>query len=153
MAAPLPLRFYNPVKELCKKVNLDYETVIGTGLSPAMREAFICAEIQKPIEEIKAEDKKFIKHKKEFFNRKYGGELPARETGTGEVEDKGRVRYDMGVNVEYICAESREVDESSTPPSSMATITTTANTGSDFAGVAGTRRAAKWVPGRPAPSR
>ena len=151
MAAPLPLRFYNPVKELCKKVNLDYETVIGTGLSPVMREAFICAEIQKPIEDIKAEDRKFIKHKKEFFDRKYGGVVSTPETAGGEVQDKGRIRYDMGVNVEYVCPESRQVDESTAPPSSLATITTTAT--GDFAGLSGSRRAAKWVPGRPAAAR
>ena len=48
----MPLRFYNPVKDLCAKVNLDYETVIGTGLSPAMREVYVNADITKTIEKI-----------------------------------------------------------------------------------------------------
>ena len=63
MSAPLPLRFYNPVKELCAKVNLDYETVIGTGLSSSMREVYINSEIEKPVDEIESSDKKFIEEK------------------------------------------------------------------------------------------
>lgn len=109
----MPLRFYNPVKDLCAKVNLDYETVIGTGLSPAMRTAYVNADIEKPLEQIKAEDKKRAKHKIEFLNRKYGG--PS-QTGTaeGEVEDKGRIRYDAGLTVDTVLPDSGEVDESQT---------------------------------------
>ena len=59
MSAPLPLRFYNPVKSLCEKVNLDYETVIGTGLSSKMREAYVLADIGKELKDI---TKKLLKH-------------------------------------------------------------------------------------------
>ena len=62
MTAPLPLRFYNPVKGLCEKVNLDYETVIGTGLSEKMREVYILADIQKELKDIdKKETTKMLK--------------------------------------------------------------------------------------------
>jgi hypothetical protein len=60
MSAPLPLRFYNPVKELCEKVNLDYETVIGTGLSSKMRETYVLADIAKEIKDIDGKDKKRV---------------------------------------------------------------------------------------------
>lgn len=109
----MPLRFYNPVKDLCVKVNLDYETVIGTGLSSAMRSAYVNADIQKPLEQIKTDDKKRVKHKIEFLNRKYGGDSKT-GTGEGEVEDKGRIRYDAGVTVNTILPDSGEVDESQT---------------------------------------
>ena len=107
----MPLRFYNPVRDLCAKVNLDYETVIGTGLSPAMRAAYVNADIQKPLDQIKADDKKRVKHKIEFLNRKYGGESKT-GTGEGETEDKGRSRYDAGATVDTILPDSGEVDES-----------------------------------------
>lgn len=94
MSAPLPLRFYNPVKELCAKVNLDYETVIGTGLSANMREAFINAEIEKPIEQIQKEDKEEIKKIKEFYNTKYG------TIATNYQVDTGKSRYDLPLTVE-----------------------------------------------------
>ena len=116
MTAPLPMRFYNPVKELCKKVNLDYETVIGTGVTnKVIRDAFICSEIQKPVEDLKAEDRKFIKHKKDFFENKYGERngISTDTIGSGEAPDKGRVRYDAGITVEHLQPDDSTVDESS----------------------------------------
>jgi hypothetical protein len=112
MTAPLPLRFYNPVKGLCEKVNLDYETVIGTGLSAKMRETYVLADIAKELKDISKKDIKLVQEKIETLNRKYGGTY---ETGTseGEVEDKGRIRYDAGITVESVLPDSSEVDKSS----------------------------------------
>lgn len=109
----MPLRFYNPVKDLCAKVNLDYETVIGTGLSPAMREAFVNADIQKTLDKIDNKDKKQVKHKIEFLNRKYGGGDSKTSTTEGTTEDKGRSRYDAELIVEPVLSDNSEVDKSS----------------------------------------
>jgi hypothetical protein len=114
MTAPLPLRFYNPVKGLCEKVNLDYETVIGTGLSSKMREAFVFADINKELKDIDSKDRKRAQHKIEFLNRKYGGGDSTKGTTEGEVEDKGRIRYDAGASVESICVVNSTMDESNT---------------------------------------
>ena len=111
MTAPLPLRFYNPVKDLCAKVNLDYETVIGTGLSSSMRETYVLADIPKELKDINNKDRKEIQQKIDSLNRKYGGVSKERTT-EGEVEDKGRSRYDAGLTVESICADDCEVDKS-----------------------------------------
>jgi hypothetical protein len=111
MTAPMPLRFYNPVKDLCAKINLDYETVIGTGLSPSMRSAYVNADIEKPLNLIKQDDKKRVKHKIEFLNKKYGGTDLKTGTGEGETEDKGRIRYDAGVTVESLLPNDSEVDK------------------------------------------
>lgn len=119
MSAPLPLRFYNPVKNLCAKVNLDYETVIGTGLSPAMREAYLNADIPKTLDKIDGKDAKLVKHKIEFLNRKYGGNNSKTESGNGETEDKGRIRYDMGARTEPVLPDDSKVDESTTPSNSV----------------------------------
>jgi hypothetical protein len=119
MTAPMPLRFYNPVKDLCAKVNLDYETVIGTGLSPGMREAFVNADIPKTLDKIDGKDRKQIKHKIEFLNRKYGGANTTGIVGAGESEDKGRTRYDMGARTEPVLPDDCKVDESETPRNSM----------------------------------
>lgn len=119
MTAPLPLRFYNPVKSLCEKVNLDYETVIGTGLSPAMREAFVNADIPKTLDKIDGKDRKQVKHKIEFLNRKYGGADSTGIVGEGEIKDKGRVRYDMGAYVESLLPDNSEVDKSSSSSNSV----------------------------------
>jgi len=111
MSAPLPLRFYNPVKSLCEKVNLDYETVIGTGLSAKMRETYVLADIPKELKDISKKDIKLVQEKMETLNRKYGC---SSQTGTteGEVEDKGRSRYDAGLTVESVLPDSSEVDKS-----------------------------------------
>ena len=84
MTAPLPLRFYNPVKGLCEKVNLDYETVIGTGLRAKMREVDVLADIPKELKDIDKTDRKRAQHKIDFLNKKYGG--ADSKTGTGEGE-------------------------------------------------------------------
>jgi hypothetical protein len=112
MAAPLPLRLYNPVKTLCEKVNLDYETVIGTGLSAKMREAYVLADIPKELKDINTKDRNRVQHKIAFLNKKYGGPDTARATAEGEVEDKGRLRYDAGITVESVLPDDGEVDKS-----------------------------------------
>jgi len=112
MTAPLPLRFYNPVKSLCEKVNLDYETVIGTGLSPAMREVYINADITKELKHITKKDMKLVKEKLESLNSKYGGGHSKGESGEGETEDKGRSRYDMQLIVESVLPDDSKVDKS-----------------------------------------
>lgn len=109
MTAPLPLRFYNPVKGLCEKVNLDYETVIGTGLSAKMREVYVLADIPKELKDIDKTDRKRAQHKIDFLNKKYGGADSKTGTGEGEVEDKGRIRYDAGLIVEPILSDGSEV--------------------------------------------
>jgi hypothetical protein len=114
MTAPLPLRFFNPVKGLCEKVNLDYETVIGTGLSSKMREAYILADIPKELKDINSKDRKQVQHKIDFLNRKYGGFNTNTETTGGEIEDKGRIRYDTGLIVESILPDDSKMDESNT---------------------------------------
>jgi len=116
MSAPLPLRFYNPVKDLCAKVNLDYETVIGTGLSSKMREAYIIADIPKELKDINAKDKMRVKNKLESLNRKYGVGGSGNDGKEGhtatEVEDKGRVRYDAELIVEHLQSDDSKVDKS-----------------------------------------
>jgi hypothetical protein len=114
MTAPLPLRFHNPVKDLCEKVNLDYETVIGTGLSASMREVYILADIPKELNDINSKDRKRVQHKIEFMNRKYGDGNVTSGIGEGEVEDKGRIRYDSGLIVESVCPNDSEMDKPAT---------------------------------------
>jgi hypothetical protein len=123
MSAPLPLRFHNPIKNLCVKVNLDYETVICTGLSAKMREAYVNADIEKPLEQIKSDDKKRVKHKIEFLNRKYGGSDSKTGVTEGEVEDKGAIRYNTGLTVEHLLPDDSKVDESKTSCDSVETNT------------------------------
>lgn len=112
MTAPLPLRFYNPVKGLCEKVNLDYETVIGTGLSEKMRETYLLADIPKELKDITRKDINIVKDKMDSLNRKYGGRDSQRTSTEGESEDKGRSRYDAGITVEPVCPDDGEVDKS-----------------------------------------
>lgn len=113
MSAPLPLRFYNPVKSLCEKVNLDYETVIGTGLSSKMRETYLLADIPKELKDIDKKDIKRVQHKIEFLNRKYGRTDSKTDITEGEIEDKGIIRYNTGITVESIQPNDSEVDKSS----------------------------------------
>lgn len=112
MSAPLPLRFYNPVKELCVKANLDYETVLGYGLSPSMRETYINADIEKPLDMILSKDRKLIQHKKEYLNKKYG-DVDARRIseGKGENEDKGVDRYNHELIVESVLFDDCPMDK------------------------------------------
>jgi hypothetical protein len=114
MSAPLPLRFYNPVKSLCEKVNLDYETVIGTGLSSKMRETYVLADIPKELKDISKKDLKEVQEKMETLNRKYGGTDSKTGTTEGEIEDKGCIRYNAGISVESVLPDSSEVDKSTT---------------------------------------
>jgi hypothetical protein len=113
MSAPLPLRFHNPVKGLCEKVNLDYETVIGTGLSSKMREAYLMADIPKEMKDINTKDRNQVQHKIAFLNKKYGTGS-TNGVAEGEVEDKGRARYDAGISVESVLPDDSEVDQSTT---------------------------------------
>lgn len=115
------MRFYNPIKDLCQKVNLDYETVIANcGLSASTRNALVNAEIPKPIQEYTEEEKKLVKEKIKEYNDKYGihGRDVVVTNGEVQVKDKGRERYDMGLNVEYLCPDDSKVDESSSTPNS-----------------------------------
>jgi hypothetical protein len=142
MTAPLPLRFYNPVKELCQKANLDYETVICKGYSPAMREVFLNADIPKSLDEIKSQDRKLIKHKKEFLDRKYGTATTG-STVDGETEDKGRIRYDMGVTVEHPLPDECEDNKPKALCDSVETIHITETKPFKY-----TRTGEVFVPGR-----
>jgi len=109
MTAPLPLRFCNPVKDLAVKYHLDYETLVGQ--MKVNRDAYLNAELQKPIDEIKSEDRKFLKHKKEFFDRKYGSATSTNIDG-GATEDKGVLRYNEGLLVSTIRNDIGEMDKS-----------------------------------------
>jgi hypothetical protein len=116
MTAPLPMRFFNPIKDLCQKVNLDYETVIATGgLCTTTRNALINAEIAKPIQEYTNEERKLVKEKIKEFNSKYGIHGRDVEVGDGKVtvRDKGIERYTMGATVEHVRPDDSKVDESS----------------------------------------
>ena len=139
MTAPLPLRFYNPVKELCLKLNLDYETVIGVGMSPKMRETYINADIEKPLDMINSKDRKQIQHKKEFLDRKYGN-IDARRTEEGTIEDKGCDRYKHGLIVEPILPDDCPCDKPETIQNSDGTVTIIKRGGST--------KKPKWIPGR-----
>jgi len=142
MSAPLPLRFYNPVKDLCTKVNLDYETVIGTGLSQKMRETYILADIPKELKDINAKDKMRVKNKVESLNRKYGTGCGSSDGKAGltetEVEDKGRLRYDAELIVEHLQPDNSEVDKSNSIRYGLEN-----NTPIEY-----TRRDMLWVPGQ-----
>lgn len=121
-------------------MNLDYETVIGTGLSAKMREAYINAEIQKPLNQIKSEDRKLIKHKKEYLEKKYGGTDDS-TSGDGETKDKGRERYDMGITSEPVCADDSKDDKPETILCELADGTVIKKTNANTYRV-------KWVPGK-----
>ncbi len=115
MTAPLPMRFFNPIKDLCQKVNLDYETVIATGgLSTATRNALVNAEIPRPIQEYSEEELSLVKQKIKEYNDKYGIHGRDVEVTDGKitVRDKGLERYTMGAYVEYLCPDDSKVDES-----------------------------------------
>lgn len=139
MAAPLPMRFYNPVKELCQKANLDYETVIGTAVSPSMRQTFLNADIPKLATEFNTKDKLAVKHKIEFLNRKYGGSDTTDASG-GTIKDKGAERYSEGLLVEPVCSDSSESDKSGTSSNGSESNVCIKGTSS--------RNNVKWVPGK-----
>ena len=149
MTAPLPLRFYNPVKGLCQKANLDYETVIAsTVTNKTILEAFINSEVKKPLEEQRFDDRQNLKKQKEFFVKKYGDRTTSTGTESGDVEDKGRSRYDLGINVEHILPDDSKVDESASLQNSEGTTENFAD-GFNKDGIKYLRPKGKWVPGRP----
>jgi hypothetical protein len=139
MAAPLPMRFYNPVKELCTKANLDYETVIGTAISPEMRQTFLNADIPKLATDFNTKDRLAIKHKIDFLNRKYGSSNTTDASG-GEIKDKGIERYAAGLIVEPICSDDCKTDESGTSSDGVeSNVIIKGNS---------TRNNVKWIPGK-----
>lgn len=145
------MRFYNPIKELCTKVNLDYETVIATGgLSTTTRNALVNAEIPRPIQEYSEDELKQVTRKISEYNNKYGvhGRDVEVTDGKVQVRDKGRERYDMGVDVEYLCSDNSKVDESKTTSSSNENGTDSKFTkdGVKFLAPPGFKR---WIPGQP----
>lgn len=147
MTAPLPLRFYNPVKSLCQKANLDYDTVIASTLTnKTIVEAFINSELKKPLEEQRFEDRQNLKKQKEFFVKKYGDRLTGEGAGSGDAEDKGRIRYDLGLNVEHLLPDPSKVDESSTAQHSNEVM---ADSKYAKEAVKYLPPKQRWVPGRP----
>lgn len=149
MTAPLPLRFYNPVKTLCQKANLDYETVIAsTVTNKAILEAFINSEVKKPLEEQRFDDRQNLKKQKEFFVKKYGDRTSTTGTQSGDGEDKGRTRYDLGISVEHILPDDSKMDESTSLQNSEGTTAHFAD-GFNKDGIKYLRPKSKWVPGRP----
>lgn len=105
MTAPLPLRFQNPVKDLATRYHLDYETLVGQ--MKINRDCFINAEIEKKPDEIvkgipsNMEERQNIKHKKQFYEKKYGATVTPNVEG-GEAEDKGLDRYNQRLIVEHL---------------------------------------------------
>jgi hypothetical protein len=141
MTAPLPLRFYNPVKEMCEKFHLDYETVVGKGLSQN-RDAFICAEIKKHLNDIDSESKKMLKHKREFFNRKYGSPDATNIEGR-TIEDKGYSRYSEGLVVSSLRNDNSTMDKSNDVSGNVVFNKPTTIRDIPFPG------GKRWIPGRP----
>jgi hypothetical protein len=142
MTAPLPMRFYNPLKDLCQRTNLDYETVIGNcGLSTTTRNALLNAEIPKPIQEYTDEEKKIVKQKISEFNTKYGVEEQ-------KDADKGRERYDMGVTVEHLCPDDGKVDESGTTQDNVQTAEDAKYSKHGIKYLAPPPGYRKWIPGK-----
>ena len=148
MTAPLPMRFCNPIKDLCQKVNLDYETVIAHGLSTTMRNALVNAEIGKPIQEYTDEELKQVKRKISEYNNKYGVHGRDVEVTDGKVtvRDKGIERYNMGISVEHVCPDDSKVDESKTTSSSDADVSNSQFSKDGIKYLAPTKR---WIPGNP----
>lgn len=141
MTAPLPLRFHNPVKDMCEKFHLDYETVIGKGLS-LNRDAFICSEVKHHLDDFDSETRKALKHKREFFNRKYGSPN-APNTEGGAVEDKGIYRYNEGLLVSPIRSDDSTLDKSNDVSGNV--VLNKPRTIRDIPFAGGKR----WIPGRP----
>jgi hypothetical protein len=141
------MRFFNPIKDLCAKVNLDYETVIATGeLSTNMRNALVNAEIPRPIQEYTEEEKLLVKRKISEYNNKYGihGRDVEITDGKVEVRDKGIERYNMGISVEHVCSDDSKVDESQTSSSSVANVSHSQYSKEGIKYLAPTKR---WIPG------
>lgn len=143
------MRFFNPIKDLCTKVNLDYETVIANGLSTTTRNALVNAEIPRPIQEYTEEEKLLVKRKISEYNNKYGvhGRDVEITDGKVEVRDKGIERYTLGVNVEYLCPDDSKVDESATTSSSDADGCDSRFTKDGIKYLAPPAGYRKWIPG------
>jgi hypothetical protein len=153
MSAPLPLRFYNPVKTLCKKANLDYDTVLANTITDkTIMNAFINAEIDRPIEFQKPEDRQKLKKQKEYYYSKNGERFDTERNAPGNAEDKGRLRYDAGITVEYVCADDSKMDESTTSQDSNGVVQTYANGFSSKDASKYLRRGPVWTPGGPSTS-
>jgi hypothetical protein len=148
MTAPLPIRFYNPVKGLCQKANLDYDTVIASTLTNrTIIDAFINSEMKKPLEEQRFEDRQNLKKQKEFFVKKYGDRFDSTSaSGGGDVEDKGRIRYDLGISVEHILPEPSKVDEPSATQNSTEVVEISKYSKESVKFLPPKQR---WIPGRP----
>jgi len=148
MTAPLPIRFYNPVKGLCQKANLDYDTVIASTLTnKTIIDAFINSEMKKPLEEQRYEDRQSLKKQKEFFAKKYGDRFDSTTaSGGGNGKDKGRIRYDLGLSVEHLLPDSSKVDESSATQNSTEVVEISKFSKESVKFLAPKQR---WVPGRP----
>jgi hypothetical protein len=143
------MRFFNPIKDLCQKVNLDYETVIAAGgLSSITRNALVNAEIPRPIQEYTEEEKKIVKLKIREYNDKYGvhGRDVDLTDGKVEVRDKGRERYDMGISVEHVCPDDSKVDESTPVSNSKEDGADSRYSKEGLKYLTPTKR---WIPGKP----
>ena len=146
MTAPLPIRFYNPVKGLCQKANLDYDTVIASTLTNrTIIDAFINSEMKKPLEEQRYEDRQSLKKQKEFFAKKYGDRF-GESAGSGDVQDTGRIRYDLGITVEHLLSDDSKVDQSSSTQNSGEVVEISKYSKESVKFLAPKQR---WVPGRP----
>lgn len=147
MAAPLPLRFYNPVKGLCKKANLDYDTVIASTLTnKTIVEAFINSELKKPLDDQRFEDRQNLKKQKELFDKRYGARFSGDGAASGDAEDKGRARYDLGITVEHLLPDDSKVDQPATAPDSNEALVDSKFTKE---AVKHLRPKQCWIPGRP----
>jgi hypothetical protein len=151
MTAPLPMRFSNPIKDLCQRVNLDYETVIANGLSATTRNALLNAEIPKPIQEYTEDELKQVKRKISEYNNKYGIHGRDVEVTDGKltVTDKGIERYNMGVVIEYLCPDDSKVDESETISDSQKNVTNSMYSKEGIKYLAPPPGYRKWIPGKP----
>lgn len=147
MSAPLPLRFYNPVKGLCQKANLDYDTVIASTLTnKTIIDAFINAELKKPLEEHRYEDRQNLKKQKELFDKRYGARVSGDGAASGDAEDKGRTRYDLGISVEHLLPDDSKVDKPAAAPDSNEVVVDSKFTKEAIKYI---RPKQCWVPGRP----
>jgi hypothetical protein len=129
MSAPLPLRLSNPLKNLAERYSMDYETLLGH-MSEEGRKAYILASIPKKPDEFKMEDRKAVKHKIEFLDKKYGTNGQSIKTNDGEskTQDKGAERYNQGVSVSSMGIFNRE-DYSPEALSNMSKIVVTKSVG------------------------
>lgn len=146
MSAPLPLRFYNPVKGLCKKANLDYDTVIASTLTnKTIIDAFINSELKKPLADQRFEDRQNLKKQKEFYDKKYGDHI-GESAGSGDAEDKGRIRYDLGISVEHLLPDDSKMDQPATAPNRDEVVGDSKFTKEAIKYI---RPKQCWIPGRP----